>query len=81
MSKPRKPRKPKMNVAACITMAEFRNEMRQRAYERRAFAKANAPWRRIVGKLVALAIIGSITTVIVAHAIAYTASPVLMASH
>ena len=79
MSKPRKPRRKPMNVDAVIAMAEFRNVMRQQAYERQAFARRNATWRRITAKLVALAIVGGITTVIVAHAMAYNAGPVLVA--
>jgi len=71
-------RKP-MNVDAVIEMAAFRNHMRAMAAERQAFNRRNAPWRRIAAKLVALAIVGSITTVLVAHAMAYNAGPVLVA--
>jgi len=81
MAKSRKPRRKPMNVNAVIEMAGFRHHMRQLAAQRRAFEKANAPWKRIVGKLVALLIVGSIATVLVAHAIAYNAGPVLVAMH
>ena len=83
MSKPktttRKPRRKAMNVNAVIEMAAFAHDMRRMAAERQAFARRNAPWRRIAGKLVALVIVSAITTVIVAHAIAYNAGPVMVA--
>jgi hypothetical protein len=44
--------------------------MRQQAAAQRAFEKANAPWRRIASKLALLAIVSSITFIIVAHAMA-----------
>jgi hypothetical protein len=83
MSKPktttRKPRRKAMNVNAVIEMAEFRHHMRSMARQRQAFAKANAPWRRIAAKLVTLVIVGGISAVLVSHHLAYTAAPVMVA--
>jgi hypothetical protein len=60
-----------MNVNAVVEAAMFRNHMRSMAAKRQAFDKANAPWKRIAVKLVTLLIVGGITFVVVAHAMAY----------
>ena len=70
MTKPRKPRKPKMNIDAVIEMAEFRNHMRAIAAESRRQQRLAAPWRRIVGKLTVTAIVFGFASLVIAHAMA-----------
>jgi hypothetical protein len=81
MASQRKPRKRKLNVDNVMAAIALRDEMRSMARQRQAFAKANAPWKRIVGKLVALVIVSGVSFVLVAHHLAYTAAPLQVAMH
>jgi hypothetical protein len=74
-AKPKRARKPRakkveMNVDNVMAMVALRDHMKARTAERRAFEKANAPWRRIAAKLATLAVVAAITFVVIAHAMA-----------
>jgi hypothetical protein len=57
-------------VDRTMAAVNLRDTMRQTAAARRRFERDTAPWRRIAGKVIALAMVASLTGIVVSHALA-----------